>query len=123
MIIQGEVTNGVASAPVTSSWRYNPNDPWVVKVDFHEDEVTWDLSLYLLREALSSPGSPQGNGDLLIGVSEGEVIMHLSNGDAKATVQLSVDKVREFLDQVDDRDSEETVTRELEKFLEELEVD
>lgn len=117
MRIEGEVTNGFASAPVTSTWSYNPDDPWVVQVDFHEDEVTWDLSLYLLREALASPGSLQGQGDLLVGVSGGEVIMHLSNGCDKATVQVPADEVRNFLDQVDDRDAQETVSRELEEFL------
>jgi hypothetical protein len=123
VIIEGEVTNGIASAPVTSTWRYNPDDPWVVKVDFVEDEVTWDISLYLLREALACPGGLQGFGDLVIGVSGGEVIMQLSNGVDKATVLVPADEVQEFLGQVDDHESDEIVSRELDKFLETLEVE
>jgi hypothetical protein len=124
VIIEGEVTDGVVSAPVTSTWRYNPDDPWVVNVDFHEDEVTWGLSLELLREVLSSPpGGLQGSGDLLIELSDGYAILHLSNGGAAATVKIPADKMQEFLGQVDDRDSDELVARELDKFLDSLEVE
>ncbi|MET9816915.1 SsgA family sporulation/cell division regulator [Streptomyces sp. NPDC006355] len=122
MIIEGEASNGVASAPVTSIWRFKPDDPWVTKVDFVEDEVTWDISLDLLREALTSPGL-RGSGDLLIEVSGIHVVLYLRNGFSTATVKLPVDEVQEFLDQIDDRDSDETVARELERFLETLEVD
>jgi hypothetical protein len=124
VIIEGEVTDGVVSVPVTSTWRYSPDDPWVVEVDFAEDEVTWDISIELLRGALSSPsGALRGSGDLLIEVSGMHVVLHLSNGCATATVMLPADEVQDFLDQVNDRDSDEVVARELDKFLEGLGVE
>jgi hypothetical protein len=123
VIIEGEVTDGVAIAPVTSTWRYSPDDPLVVEVDFHqESEVTWTFSLELLRETLTSSGL-RGLGDVLMQISGIHLVLRLNNGCATSTVKFPVDEVQDFLDRVDDRGSDEIVARELDKFLEALEID
>ncbi|MEU9259019.1 SsgA family sporulation/cell division regulator [Streptomyces sp. NPDC048212] len=119
--LYGEATNGIETSPVGAIWSYDPDDPWVVLIDFPEQEVTWAISLELLQEALTSPVEGlQGSGDVLIEVSGSLVLLHLSNRVSSATVRFSFSAVLEFLNQLDDQDSSDLVGRQLDEFLEAL---
>lgn len=122
MIIEGEISDGVTTHVVTSTWTHNPDDPWVAKVDFQigamGNVVTWVFSLDLFMEAFTSPSDGlQGSGDVLVEVGENFSFLHLSNGRDSGSVQFSTADIREFLNQVDDHGSEEIIARELEEFL------
>jgi hypothetical protein len=113
---------------VTSTWAYNPEDPWVVTVGFtiegSKHEVVWALSLDLLMEAFtSSVEQLHGFGDVVLDVGEAHTFLHLSNGAESTKVKFPSEEIREFLSEVDDQDSPEVIARELDRFLETLEAE
>jgi hypothetical protein len=122
--IMGSGTDGVTAGYVTSVWKYSSTDPLAVTVDFVEAEVSWSLSLDLLREALGSfSGEISGSGDFLVDVVGDVLFLHLSNGVESVVLEFPVVEVQAFVSQVNDQDANEIVARELDKFLEGVGVD
>lgn len=118
MIIRGELCNIHSSIPVSSEWLHSSDDPWAVEVEFLGHESTWIFYLELLMEAATSPsGGLHGFGDVLIEFGEESVFIHLDNGHSSASLKFASEDIWTFLDQVDVRDSDEFVARELDEFL------
>ena len=120
MIIEGGIVNWSNNVPVTSHWSYNPDVPLVIHVAF-EGHSKWNFSLDLFQEAFTSPvEQPHGFGDVVVDLVEEDTYIHLSNGQVSASVVFPTEKIREFLDQIDEVDPEGIISRELDRFLETL---
>lgn len=118
MIIECEVSDGLKTLPVSSTWTHNPADPLAVRVEFKGHKAVWNLSLDLLMEAFTSASEGlQGPGDVLLEVSENFTFLYLTNGRESGVLKFSTADIREFLNQVDLQESEEVVARELDEFL------
>ncbi|MEU0158983.1 SsgA family sporulation/cell division regulator [Streptomyces sp. NPDC006261] len=121
MIIRGTATDGAVIEPSTSLWSHDPKDPWAVVVRFTEHEVTWNLSLDLLLDAFASPpGTRFGSGDFGVELDGDSALLYLKGEWGSATMKFPSKEIQEFLNQIDDQDSEEFVAQELENFLEAL---
>lgn len=125
MIIEGEVSNGFHSIPITSTWAHSPDDPLVVTAHFRAggsgQEVIWSFSLDLLLEAFTAPDEGlHGSGDVLVEVGENFTLIHLSNGGESASLKFSTADVESFLEGLDVPSSDEVIASKLDEFLETL---
>lgn len=121
MLISCEADNGERSQPVDSVWTYDPENPWVVTVDFIGYEAVWDWSLDLLRTTLGgSPGADHGFGDVVMEYFGYVLRVYLDTPEGSATLRFEANKVREFLSQIDDSNAEMIIGQKLDEFLETL---
>ncbi|MFJ6010170.1 SsgA family sporulation/cell division regulator [Streptomyces halstedii] len=121
-IIKAVAEEGARTRTFPTEWSHYPNDPLMIEVFFPEQDVIWDLSLELFREAFASSGSDaHGEGAVQIRVFEEFAFVLLwGEGGDSASLKFRADEVREFLDQIDDQGSDEIIAREIEEFLEAL---
>jgi hypothetical protein len=123
VIIQGSITDGLHSSPVTSYWHYNPDDPWAITVGFLDSSAVWNFYFPMFMDVFTQPSDGlHGAGDVLVEISEDKALIHLDNGQQSGTLVFPADEIREFLNRAYNvsKDADEIVSRELEEFLETL---
>lgn len=120
-IIKGVARDGIHRMEITTSWTHDPEDPFSVHVYFLEHEHIWTFALNLLMEAFTSPPVQiHGIGDVQIELVGDSTHILLDNGRESAVLKFPSEEIQEFLNQIDDRGSEEVVSRGLEEWLEAL---
>lgn len=120
-LIGGDVQVEETFEPVNTIWAHDPDDPLVIRVHFVGHGATWQFSLDLFKEAFTPPfDGIFGFGDVQIEVNGRCSFLHLTNGVHSASVRFITDEILIFLDQIDDQDAEEVISRELDEFLSQL---